>query len=121
MSAIRGKNTKPELVVRRLVHRMGHRYRLHGKALPGKPDLVFAGRRKVVFVHGCFWHVHDCQYGNVVPATNAEFWRSKRLGNVERDRKNISALQAAGWRILVVWECQTKAPDVLKKRLSRFL
>ncbi|MFN7949994.1 MAG: DNA mismatch endonuclease Vsr [Blastocatellia bacterium] len=121
MSAIRGANTKPEMVVRSLAHRLGYRFRLHRKDLPGKPDLVFAGRRKVVFVHGCFWHMHDCKYGSVRPATNAEFWQHKRMSNVERDARHLKALEEVGWRVLVVWECETREPENLAKKLDRFL
>lgn len=108
MSRIRNRNTKPEMVVRSLVHRMGYRYRLHRKDLPGKPDLVFPGRRKVIFVHGCFFHMHDCPYGKVTPKTNAEFWHKKRLSNVERDKRNVAELERGGWMVLVVWECMTR-------------
>jgi len=121
MSAIRGRNTKPELVVRSLVHRMGFRYRLHRKDLPGKPDLVFPALRRVVFVHGCFWHMHDCPYGRVRPATRAEFWSEKRGGNVERDRRHAADLIEAGWRALVIWECETRDPQMLAARLREFL
>ncbi len=111
MSRIRSKDTKPEMIVRSLVHQMGFRFRLHGKGLPGKPDLVLPGHRKVVFVHGCFWHMHRCRYGKVVPKTNAAFWSEKRRGNVLRDRRNRRALVADGWSVLVVWECWTKDID----------
>jgi len=120
MSQIRSRNTKPEMIVRSLVHRMGYRYRLHRKDLPGKPDLVFPSRRKIIFVHGCFFHLHDCSYGRVVPKTNAEFWQNKRQGNVERDNRNLEALENDGWSVLIVWECTTKPrrinelPDFLK-------
>lgn len=109
------------MVVRSLVHRMGYRYRLHRKDLPGKPDLVFPGRKKIIFVHGCFFHMHDCKYGRVTPKTNAEFWRSKRLSNVERDVRNVEALNSLGWEVFTVWECQTKFTDSLKEMLSGFL
>jgi DNA mismatch endonuclease (patch repair protein) len=108
MSRIRGKNTKPEMCVRTLVHGLGYRYRLHRKDLPGKPDLVFPARRKLIFVHGCFFHMHECPFGRVVPKTNSEFWEKKRIGNVERDARNEAALREAGWEILTVWECMTK-------------
>lgn len=123
MSAIRGKNTKPEMLVRHLVHAMGFRYRLHGRDLPGRPDLVFPRLRKVIFVHGCFWHMHRCRYGQVVPATNAEFWRKKREGNVERDKRTRRELRRLGWGILTVWECQTrpKRREWLLERLNSFL
>jgi DNA mismatch endonuclease (patch repair protein) len=121
MSRIRGRNTRPEMIVRHLVHRLGYRYRLHRKDLPGKPDLVFPSRHKVIFVHGCFFHMHDCRYGKVTPRTNAEFWQKKRLSNVERDKKNVAALKDIGWEVLIVWECQTKTPDVLPQYLTGFL
>lgn len=104
MSRIRGKDTKPEMILRRGLHAMGFRYRLHRKGLPGKPDLVFPRYRAVIFVHGCFWHGHDCPMFKL-PATRTEFWREKIVANQERDRAAIEALQAAGWRVLIVWEC----------------
>ena len=121
MAAIKQKDTKPELRVRRLIHRQGYRYRLHVKGLPGRPDLVFQRRQKVVFVHGCFWHMHDCRYGAVQPKTNAEFWRKKREANVVRDDRDVASLQAAGWHVLVVWECETKDVSQLESRLKTFL
>jgi DNA mismatch endonuclease (patch repair protein) len=121
MSRIRGKDTKPEMKVRRLIHSLGYRYRLHGKDLPGKPDLVFPGRRQVIFVHGCYWHMHSCRYGQVVPKTNTEFWQTKRLSNVTRDERNIAALEAAGWRILVLWECELKDENLLTEKIRAFL
>ncbi len=122
MSRIRSSHTRPELIVRSLVHRMGGRFRLHGKSLPGKPDIVLPGRRKVIFVHGCFWHCHNCRYGRVKPATNTDFWRQKRLQNQQRDRRQKKALQADGWDVLVVWECWTRKPEQrLLMELQRFL
>jgi DNA mismatch endonuclease (patch repair protein) len=121
MQSIRSKDTKPELAVRRLVHALGYRYRLHGRDLPGRPDLVFRGRRKVIFVHGCYWHMHACAYGRVAPATNAEFWREKRLANVARDRRTKTRLRALGWRALVIWECQVRGTERLTKRVRAFL
>jgi DNA mismatch endonuclease (patch repair protein) len=122
MANIKGKNTKPELVVRSLVHRLGYRYRLHQKGLPGKPDLVFASRRKVIFVHGCFWHMHECRYGAVKPATNASFWETKRLSNVERDKNNRIVLEQIGWQVLVIWECQTRvSEETLAEIVTSFL
>jgi DNA mismatch endonuclease (patch repair protein) len=111
------------MLVRSIAHAMGYRYRLHRKDLPGKPDLVFTSRRKIIFVHGCFFHMHDCSYGRVVPRTNAEFWRNKRLSNVERDKRNQAALETQGWKILTVWECMTKPAQVekLSKNLADFL
>ena len=120
MSRIRGKNTKPEIRVRHLVHSLGYRYRLHRRDLPGTPDLVFPGRRKVIFVHGCFWHQHDCPRGSR-PSSNKRFWNAKLKQNVERDNKNISDLIAAGWSVLVVWECETKSQTALSSRITSFL
>jgi DNA mismatch endonuclease (patch repair protein) len=118
MSRIRGSDTAPEMRVRRLLHAMGFRYRLHGKQLPGKPDLVFASARAVLFVHGCFWHMHRCKYGKPVPATNVSFWAEKRRGNVERDKRNRAALKREGWRVFEVWECQTRDPHTLPAKLE---
>ncbi len=112
MSRIRNRNTRPEMIVRSMAHRMGYRYSLHRKDLPGKPDLVFSRRHKIIFVHGCFFHMHDCPYGRVVPKTNAEFWRTKRLSNVERDKRNQAALEGLGWEVFTVWECMTKPAQV---------
>ena len=120
MSRIRGKDTKPEMVVRSLVHRMGYRYRLHRRDLPGIPDMVFPRHKKIIFVHGCFWHMHRCRFGKVVPKTNAKFWQIKRKGNVDRDKRNIRKLRRMGWRVLVVWECHTRKPGRLAKKLGTF-
>ncbi|WP_082016552.1 very short patch repair endonuclease [Cupriavidus sp. IDO] len=108
MAGIRGKDTKPELIVRKALFAAGYRFRLHRRDLPGAPDVVMPGRKVAIFVHGCFWHSHsDCGLVKA-PATNAEFWRAKLAGNVERDCRAIAALRSAGWRVLVVWECATK-------------
>lgn len=104
MSRIRGKDTKPEMLVRRGLHSRGMRYRLHDARLPGRPDLVFPQFNAVVFVHGCFWHVHNCALSKL-PATRQDFWKNKLEKNAERDRKAIEALQLAGWRVIIVWEC----------------
>ncbi len=108
MSRIRSKDSKPELIVRSLVHRMGYRFRLHVAGLPGTPDLVLPVHHRIIFVHGCFWHRHHCRYGRVKPATNIDFWIAKRLANSDRDRRNRRRLKAAGWSVLVVWECWMK-------------
>jgi DNA mismatch endonuclease (patch repair protein) len=121
MSAIRGKDTKPEMAVRSIVHQLGYRYRLHRRDLPGAPDLVFARLHKVINVHGCFWHMHACRYGLVTPKTNAEFWQTKRKGNVDRDRIALRTLRASGWDVLTVWECETRDAEALERRLRRFL
>ena len=123
MALVRGKDTKPELVVRRLAHALGYRFRLHRKDLPGKPDLVFPSRRAVVFVHGCFWHRHpdpDCKLARL-PKTRTEFWVPKLEGNRQRDERNVAALEAAGWRVLTVWECQLRDVDALGERMRDFL
>lgn len=121
MSRIRGKDTKPEMIVRRTAHAMGFRFRLHRRDLPGTPDLVFPKLRAVVFVHGCFWHMHRCQLGRVVAKTNARFWAEKRRGNRERDARNRRLLRRLGWRVLVIWECQTRNTELMSNRLRRFL
>lgn len=123
MRRIRSKGTKPEMLVRRLVHGMGYRYRLHKKGLPGKPDLVFASRRKVIFVHGCFWHGHEldtCLDGRA-PKSNTGYWAPKLARNKERDAVNLAALKAAGWQTLVIWECETRDESALAARLRAFL
>ena len=121
MRAIRSKGMRPELAVRRLVHGMGYRYRLHRTDLPGRPDLVFRSRRKVIFVHGCFWHRHHCKYAHV-PRTNVDYWRPKLKRNAARDAKNLKALAAEGWRCLVIWECELKADEGrILKRVDSFL
>jgi DNA mismatch endonuclease (patch repair protein) len=119
MRAIRGKDTLPERTVRSLVHRLGYRFRLHRKDLPGKPDLVFPARRKVIFVHGCFWHSHDCKSG-LIPNSNQEFWLPKLAGNRLRDTRNIEALAEQGWKTLVIWQCELDDRS-LTTRIRRFL
>jgi len=121
MQAVKSKNTKPELTLRSIVHLMGYRFRLHRKDLPGKPDLVFGGKRKVIFVHGCFWHGHDCARGARIPKENREYWLKKVTGNQIRDRKNSERLTAAGWTSLIVWECDLKNERVLKTQIRKFL
>lgn len=121
MSRVRAKDTKPEMMVRRLVHSMGYRYRLHVAALPGRPDLVFPGRKAVVFVHGCFWHRHTgCKLARL-PKSRLDFWAPKLEANRQRDTAVLRSLRKSGWRVLVVWECQTKQPEALAHRLRRFL
>lgn len=121
MRAVKSKNTKPELIVRRLIHRLGYRYRLHRKDLPGKPDLVFGPRRKVIFVHGCFWHGHTCKRGDRVPKENRTYWADKIKKNKIRDEENIAALESCGWKVLVIWECQTKDAKRLEERIRSYL
>jgi DNA mismatch endonuclease, patch repair protein len=121
MSRIRGKDTKPEMLVRRALHRLGYRYRLHRRDLPGKPDLVFPSRKKVVFIHGCFWHAHeDCTVANM-PKSRRPYWKAKFARNKERDQLNAKRLRQAGWKVFVVWECETKKLDRLQKRLAKKL
>ena len=121
MSHIRANDSKPEMIVRRTVHAMGFRYRLHERRLPGTPDLVFAGRKKIIFVHGCFWHRHSCPKGLPMPATRTEFWRAKFEATVARDRRVQDLLHEAGWQALVVWECETTDQEHLAARLKGFL
>jgi DNA mismatch endonuclease (patch repair protein) len=121
MQAVRSENTQPEMVVRRLVHGMGFRFRLHRKDLPGKPDLVFPRLRKVVFVHGCFWHGHDCARGSRVPKKNRDYWIKKVKRNQERDRETLAALRTFGWKTTVLWECQLRNEKRLETQLSKFL
>jgi DNA mismatch endonuclease, patch repair protein len=121
MRRIRSKDTTPELMVRRLLYRLGYRYRLHYTKLPGKPDIVFPGRRKVIFVHGCFWHAHQCRIAHQ-PRTKLYYWSPKLARNVERDARNQAALLSLGWETFAVWECQTRTPSGdLEKMLVAFL
>ena len=121
MSLVKSKNTGPELIVRKLAHSLGYRYRLHGAGLPGKPDLVFAKRKKVVFVHGCFWHRHVGCRRATTPATNLDYWLPKFERTVERDGQNIEALSSRGWSALAVWECELKNTSDLAEKLRAFL
>ena len=121
MRAVKGRNTKPELAVRRLLHRMGYRYRLHRKDLPGKPDIVFGPRCKVIFVHGCFWHGHSCMRGSRLPKTNTEYWKAKIARNIERHSTQADDLFASGWTTLTVWECELANQNSLERRLKVFL
>jgi DNA mismatch endonuclease (patch repair protein) len=123
MASIRSKDMKPELAVRKLAHRLGFRFRLHRKDLPGKPDLVFPRYGAVIFVHGCFWHQHEepgCLDGRP-PKSNSSYWGPKLGRNLERDAQNKSKLEAQGWRVLAVWECETKKPEALAAKIERFL
>ena len=121
MSRVKGRDTKPELLVRSMVHRMGYRFRVHRKDLPGKPDLVLPKHRKVIFVHGCFWHGHRGCSRASRPATNTEFWQEKLDENARRDRRKKRELRKLGWKVLVVWQCELKDLDKLQARLIRFL
>ena len=121
MSRIRCANTKPEMTVRSMVHRMGYRFRLHRRDLPGRPDIVLPGSGRIILVHGCFWHMHSCPAGRVRPRTNAAFWQSKRKANVARDRLVLKRLRGLGWHVMTVWECETNNPETLQERLREFL
>ncbi len=121
MRQVKSKNTSPELRVRSLLHGMGYRFRLHRRDLPGAPDIVFPGRKKAIFVHGCFWHGHSCPRGSRLPKSNAEYWKKKIARNKERDQRHIEDLFDLGWETLVVWECEVKDTDSLRERLKRFL
>jgi DNA mismatch endonuclease, patch repair protein len=120
MRAIRSKDMKPELALRGLVHKLGYRFRLHGKDLPGKPDLVFRSRRQVIFVHGCFWHSHDCKAAHV-PKSNRDYWEPKLERNKARDRKNLDVLTETGWKSLVIWECELKDIGAVIEKIKKFL
>lgn len=122
MQAVRGKDTAPEMRVRRLLHSHGYRYRIHKKDIPGKPDLAFPARKKAIFVHGCFWHGHNCPKGTR-PRTNRKFWENKLSKNIKRDEKNYETLISLGWQPLVIWECELKAYDDadLMAKLKDFL
>lgn len=123
MARVKSKNTAPEMIVRRLVFRLGHRYRLHRADLAGKPDLVFPSQKKIIFVHGCFWHSHKASKcsGARLPKSNVGYWLSKLERNKARDAKHIAVLRAQGWRVLVIWECQLKKLDAVEKKIRLFL
>jgi DNA mismatch endonuclease (patch repair protein) len=121
MSKIKSKDTKPELFLRRMLHGAGYRYRLHDRKLPGRPDLVFPSRRKVIFVNGCFWHGHECPVGSRLPKSNTEFWEDKRRRNQERDIRQRADLHALGWEAAVVWECEVKTNAGLLDDVRKFL
>lgn len=120
MARIGGKNTAPELVVRRLLHTLGYRFRLHRRDLPGSPDIVFPSRQKVIFVNGCFWHAHGCRIGSP-PKSRPEFWLPKLKKNRTKDARNMRALRDSGWGVLTVWQCQTRSRDRVIARLLSFL
>ena len=121
MSRIKGRDTVPEIAVRRIAHRLGFRFRLYRKDLPGRPDLVFPRYRAVIFVHGCFWHRHPgCRFA-YSPKTRVQFWDEKFRKNVDRDRRNVQALHKLGWRVLVIWECETRSDAGIRQHLRRFL
>ncbi|MDZ7809992.1 MAG: very short patch repair endonuclease [Arhodomonas sp.] len=121
MRTIKSENTTPELIVRRITHRNGYRYRLHRKDLPGRPDLAFPGRRKVIFVHGCFWHGHNCRRGARIPKSNTHYWKNKIYQNIKRDRQAVKLLEDDGWMTLVLWECELKDQETLAVIIDDFL
>lgn len=121
MSKIRSKDSVPELRVRKLAHRLGYRFRLHRSDLPGRPDMVFPGRRKIIFVHGCFWHQHPGCKRATIPRSNVAFWRDKLKRNRRRDEVVLEKLAESGWDVLVIWECETKDDEALAEKLKRFL
>lgn len=121
MSAVHGKDTAPELKVRRMLHALGFRYRLHRKDLPGSPDIVLPKYRTCIFVNGCFWHQHPRCKRAIRPTSNIDFWERKLLGNVERDKRNYLALKDLGWKVLIIWECKTINVEALKRDIIKLL
>ena len=121
MKAVRDRDTAPELAVRSLLHQIGYRYRLHVRSLPGTPDIVFPSRKKIVLVHGCFWHRHRCDAGRSFPASRIDYWRTKFAKNCSRDKKNQRTLRRGGWGVLVIWECQTSSLPQIAAKLTAFL
>jgi DNA mismatch endonuclease (patch repair protein) len=121
MRRVRSTDTAPELAVRQLLFSLGFRYRLHYSKLPGKPDIVFPRRKKVIFVNGCFWHGHNCKRGDRLPSTNVDYWQTKLASNKERDKNNYEKLNNQGFELMIVWECELKDMEALKKKLIRFL
>lgn len=121
MRAVKGTDTAPELAVRRLVHGMGYRFRVHRKDLPGRPDITFPKFRSIILVHGCFWHGHGCRRGARVPKTNIEYWMQKVSRNRARDTRTLVTLRDLGWRVLTIWECQLKNQDDVRHRIESFL
>jgi DNA mismatch endonuclease (patch repair protein) len=121
MGRVRGRDTKPEMLVRSLIHRMGFRFRVHRRDLPGNPDIVLPRHRKVLLIHGCFWHGHPGCPRSKRPTTNQAFWDRKLDGNLERDKRFRAELSSMGWKVFVIWQCETKVPDILAKRLEAFL
>ncbi len=121
MGRVKGRDTKPEILVRSVIHRLGFRFRIHRRDLPGNPDIVLPRHRKVIFVHGCFWHGHEGCPRSGRPSTRREFWNKKLDGNMERDHRNRRELEEQGWKVLVVWECETRKPEALLEKLEGFL
>ena len=121
MSRISGEDTKPEITVRKILHAMGYRYRLHVRRLPGNPDIVLSRHRKVIFVHGCFWHGHPGCPRSKRPSTNVDFWNAKIDANIRRDERVVRELVSEGWMVLIVWECETKMTDQMIEKISEFM
>lgn len=121
MSRVRSKNTSAEMKVRSLLHKQGYRFRLHDKHLPGSPDIIFPSRKKVVFVHGCFWHQHHGCRKATIPKTNTDYWEEKLTNNINRDIKNINLIKEKGWDVFVAWECELNDPEKIMKKLIEFL
>jgi len=121
MAKVRAKNTMPEIYVRRIAHNLGYRFRLHRIDLPGKPDIVFVGLRKIIFVNGCFWHAHQCSHGKRIPEANRNYWIQKRRRNYYRDRASIKALEKEGWLVITIWECELADLQSLTVKISSFL
>jgi DNA mismatch endonuclease (patch repair protein) len=120
MQSVGTRDTGPELTVRSIVYGLGYRYRLNVRSLPGRPDIVLAGRMKIIFVHGCFWHLHGCTKGRA-PKSRRDYWRPKLTANKKRDAAQLRALRGVGWSVLTVWQCETTNPEALRKRLATFL
>jgi DNA mismatch endonuclease, patch repair protein len=120
MQAVKIENTAPELAIRSLLHALGYRFRLHRRDLPGTPDIVLPGRRSAIFVHGCYWHAHGCRIGRL-PKSRLDYWQPKLEANKARDSRKVAELQAIGWQVLVVWQCELRDPEALTERLGRFL
>lgn len=121
MSRIRKTDTTPEIAVRKIIYNCGYRYRLHRNNLPGCPDIVLSSRRKIIFVNGCWWHRHNCRLGRRTPKSRLEYWLPKLQANKKRHKQNLRRLRSQGWKVLTVWECQTKKPESLKIRILNFL
>ena len=121
MRRVRSKDTTPEIVVRRLIFSHGYRYRLHRSDLPGKPDIVFPSSKKIIFVHGCFWHGHSCKRGARIPKHNREYWTQKISRNIERDKKHLKELKKLGWEVKIIWECEINNIKKLESKIERFL
>jgi len=121
MRCVKSKDTTPELVVRKISHSLGYRHRLYRKDLPGKPDLVFPSRKKIIFVHGCFWHGHKCKRGDRLPKSNRDYWVKKIKSNMDRDKLHIEELNNQGWSVLIVWECEVKNLHTLTQKIAEFI